>query len=129
VALERGLGPPEGLDPAQPLALPSIVLAELLAGVRSADTPERAARRQAKIDALTERVETIAFDEHVAPRWAALFVELRRAGRPVPSNDLIVAATALHLGFGVLVGPSGDAHFRDVPGLPVIVLGRPQTDD
>jgi hypothetical protein len=33
-----------------------------------------------------------------------------------------VAATAFHLGFGVLVGPRDEEHFRAVPGLRVEVL-------
>jgi predicted nucleic acid-binding protein len=47
---------------------------------------------------------------------------LSRAGRLIPSNDLAVAATALDLGFGVLVGPTDEAHFRAVPGLRVVAL-------
>jgi predicted nucleic acid-binding protein len=35
----------------------------------------------------------------------------------IPSNDLAVAATALHLDFGVLVGPKDERHFRRVPQL------------
>ena len=37
----------------------------------------------------------------------------------MPANDLAVAATALHVGFGVLVGVRDEAHFRRVPGLQV----------
>jgi len=51
-----------------------------------------------------------------------LYARLSRRGRLIPSNDLAVAATALDLGFGVLVGPTGEAHFRAVPGLRVVVL-------
>ena len=37
----------------------------------------------------------------------------------IPGNDLMVAATALQLGFGVLVGPQDERHFRAVPKLEV----------
>ena len=40
----------------------------------------------------------------------------------IPSNDMAVAATALHLDYGVLAGPMDEAHFRTVPGLRVEVL-------
>jgi predicted nucleic acid-binding protein len=40
----------------------------------------------------------------------------------IPSNDLAVAATALELGYGVLVGPRDEGHFRQVPGLRIVVL-------
>jgi predicted nucleic acid-binding protein len=104
------------------VALPAIVYAELLAGVQLADNQQRATARKAKIDALTALVPVVEFGMVVATRWAELFATLRRDGSLIPSNDLSVAATALHLGFGVLVGPAGERHFRQVPGLRVEVL-------
>ena len=62
------------------------------------------------------------FTAEVAERWAQLYAVLSRRGALVPSNDLAVAATALHLGFGVLVGPRDETHFRAVPDLRVEVL-------
>ena len=100
-------------------AVPAVVLAELLAGVALADTPAQAAGRRAKIDAMMARVPVVDFDELIAARWARLFALLQRGGALIPSNDLAVAATAFHLGFGVLVGPAGERHFRRVPGLRV----------
>lgn len=50
---------------------------------------------------------------------ARLVATLTRRGRLIPANDLAVAATALDLDFGVLVGPADEAHFRSVPGLRV----------
>lgn len=104
-------------------ALPAIVLAELLAGVRLANSPGRSAARQSKIDALTARVPVVAFGRAEAERWAEIFSALQRDGTPIPANDLMVAATALELGFGVLVGPRDEAHFRRVAGLRVDTLG------
>lgn len=103
----------------EPAAVPAIVYAELLAGVQLADSPARAATRRAKIDALISRVPIVEFGPEVAERWADLFATLTRQGRLIPANDLAVAATATHLGFGVLVGPRDEAHFRAVPGLRV----------
>lgn len=121
VALERGAGALPQSD--ETVALPAIVLAELLVGVRMADTPERAAARQRKVESLLARVALVPFDAFVAERWADLFAQLRRTGGLIPSNDLCVAATALHLDFGVLVGPGDEGHFRRVPELRVEVLG------
>jgi predicted nucleic acid-binding protein len=99
--------------------LPAIVYAELLVGVRLADTPTRAASRRAKIGALLTRVPIVLFGPEIAERWADLFATLSREGRLIPANDLAVAATAFHLGFGALVGPDDEAHFRRVSGLRV----------
>ncbi len=123
VALERGRGDVAEALVDETVALPAIVLAELLVGVRMADTPERAALRQRKIDALVSHLAVVPFDGIVAERWARLFAQLREAGTAIPSNDLQVAATARYLDFGVLVGSSGESHFRRVPDLRVEVLG------
>jgi predicted nucleic acid-binding protein len=122
VAWERGAMIPAALDRGAPVAVPTIVYAELLAGVRLADSPRRAAERQAKVDALIGRAPLVGFGEEAAREWADLFGALRARGAMVPGNDLIVAATAVALGFGVLVGPAGEAHFRAVPGLRVEVM-------
>lgn len=103
----------------EPAALAAIVYAELLSGVHLADSPERATERRAKIEALVTRVPVVEFGPAAAERWAEVFAMLHRAGKLIPANDLEVAATALELGFGVLVGPSDEAHFRRVPGLRV----------
>ena len=102
--------------------LPAATYAELLVGVELAGNPTRAAARRARIDALTLRIPIVAFDAAIAEAWARLFAALSRRGQLIPSNDLAVAATAQHLGFGVLVGPSDEHHFRRVPGLRVETL-------
>lgn len=52
-----------------------------------------------------------------------IFSELSRAGRLIPQNDIAVAATARAIVFGLLVGPADEAHFLQVSGLDVRVLG------
>ena len=103
----------------EPAALPAIVCAELLTGVHLAGGATRVASRRAKIDALLATVPVVDFGLSIAERWAELFATLSRQRRLIPANDLAVAATALHLGFGVVVGPQDEAHFRSVPGLRV----------
>lgn len=122
VALERAARPWRRALPDEPAVLPAIVLAELLVGADLADSRRRAADRRAKIAALVAAVPVVEFGAAAAERWAELYGRLSRAGRLIPSNDLIVAATAVELGSGVLVGPGDEAHFRAVPGLRVIVL-------
>jgi tRNA(fMet)-specific endonuclease VapC len=103
--------------------VPAIVYAELLVGVRLADSAARAAGRRARIDAIVSRCPVVEFDRAIAERWADLFAELSRRGHLIPANDLAVAATALHLDFGVLIGPEDEQHFRQVDGLQCEVLG------
>lgn len=124
----RKIAPAEPLAPLlasigdEEVAIPAIVYAELLVGVELADTRRRAAARRTRIDAMMAHATLVEFDAAIAPVWARLFATLSRAGRAVPANDLAVAATAVHLDYGVLVGPSDERHFREVEGLRVEVL-------
>jgi predicted nucleic acid-binding protein len=122
VALERGAGGLTAALSREPAVIPAIVYAELLVGVQMADTRTRAATRRAKIDALLDHVPIVDFGAAQAERWADLFGKLSRAGKLIPANDLAVAATAIELDYGVLVGPRDEAHFRRVPRLRVVVL-------
>ena len=97
------------------VALPAIVLAELLVGV------QLTGRGRAKVESLLSRVVLIDFGHEIAEVWAKLLVDLRRVGHMIPPNDLQVAATAVHLGYGVLVGDRDEAHFRQIEGLRVEV--------
>jgi predicted nucleic acid-binding protein len=125
VAVERGGGDWQQLVEScgdEPVALPAIVYAELMVGVAMADSPRRARQRRVALDALASAVDVVDFGPAIAERWAGLVADLARKGHSVPSNDMAVAATALHLGFGVLVGPTDEHHFRAVPKLRVEVL-------
>jgi predicted nucleic acid-binding protein len=126
VSLERAGVAWETMIPAgraaEEVVLPAIVYAELMTGVHLADSPERGAARRAKIDALADRVPIIDLGREIADRWALLFARLSRTGELIPSNDLAVAATALQLGFAVVVGPADEQHFRRVPDLDVLSL-------
>ncbi len=99
------------------VAVPAIVYAELLVGVQFADTPTRATHRRSRVEALIARCPVVEFDGAVAERWADLFAMLSQGGKMIPANDLAVAATALQLGFGVLIGPKNERHFRRIKGL------------
>lgn len=68
------------------------------------------------------QIPIVDFGAEIAERWAELFATLSRRGRLIPANDLAVAATAMHLGFGVLAGPQDELHFRQIPGLRIFTL-------
>jgi predicted nucleic acid-binding protein len=123
VAVERSGSPDQADLPAdEPVALPAIVYAELLVGVELASTPARASARRTRVDTLARTTGIVDFTPEIAARWASLFAALSRRGQLIPANDLSVAATALHLGYGVLVGPGDEAHFRRVDNLRVTTV-------
>lgn len=103
------------------IALPAIVLAELLVGAAIGGSGQQTFRARSTIEHILERMSVVDFGREIAERWAELMVELRRRGQLIPANDLQVAATAVHLGYGVLVGNRDEAHFRRIDGLRVDV--------
>lgn len=124
VALERSVGTaaPLALLSNETYAMPAVVWAEALIGVRLAADAMRAARRLARLQAIRRLTGIEDFTPIVAEHYADIFSELTKQGRMIPQNDIAVAATARAMGFGVLVGPSDEAHFRNVSQLEVIVL-------
>ena len=49
-----------------------------------------------------------------AEQYARLFVQLKRAGTPIPDNDLWIAALALEHDLMLI---TRDRHFQDIPQL------------
>jgi predicted nucleic acid-binding protein len=110
------------LDQNEELAMPAIVWAEALTGVRLARTATQAAQRRARLETLRNLMGIEPFTPAIAEHYADIFAELSAKGRLIPQNDIGVAATARCLKFGVLVGPKDESHFREVPALEVRVL-------
>lgn len=104
------------------IVIPAVVWAEALIGVRMSATPQQAARRRARLEAMRLVTPIQPFTEDIAEHYADIFYELNAAGTPIPQNDIAVAATARAIGFGVLVGPSDESHFRRVHALRVVAL-------
>lgn len=113
-AMRRGsVGILNTLEMADFLGLPSIVLGELYAGFLAGDKAERNMR---ELDAFLAEagVETLGIGRREAERYGALVKALRERGRPIPTNDIWIAACALCADARLL---TSDAHFAVVPGL------------
>jgi len=124
IELEKSLSQeqPPSFPDEEPVVIPAVVWAEALIGVRLADSPSRAARRRAHLEAVRQHAEIEPFTPEVAEHYADIYAELSERGAMIPQNDLTVAATCRALGFGVLVGPRDEEHFRRVEGLDVTVV-------
>lgn len=95
------------------LYLPLFVLAELRAGFAAGNRQSsNAANLQRLIN--TPRVEVLLPDEGTAYQYAELFVQLRKQGTPIPTNDLWIAALVLQHG---LILCTADRHFQNLPQL------------
>lgn len=93
--------------------LSTVVLGELLAGF-AAGSRERRNREELTAFLESPRVRIDAVDEGTADFYGRIFALLRRKGRPIPTNDLWIAATALQHG---LVLATRDDHFAAIEGL------------
>lgn len=121
VAFKRGRQPAvEILQLAEKIVIPVIVLGELLGGFAfGARETENRRELAAFLDA--PRVRAAAIDATTAAWYGRVYANLRRLGRPIPTNDLWIAATALQNGLPVF---SYDRHFEHVEGLALIT--RPE---
>ena len=116
VAFKRGtLDAVEVLTHVPRIGINSIVLGELLSGF-TIGTREEANRQELQRFLTSERVHQLVIDAETAGQYAVIYRELRRRGRPIPTNDMWIAASALQHGFAVF---SDDGHFHEVPGLHV----------
>lgn len=100
------------------IGLSVVTIVELTHGIQRAGTEERRQRRQAFVDELIRDVlvhpvtiETARLAGRIEGDQAAQRVS-------IAFEDLLIAATALQLGFGVATG--NVRHFQVVPGLSVV---------
>ena len=98
---------------AQAIGVSTIVLGELLAGFRHGS--KESANRLALEQFLASRyVEVLLVTRVTAEHFASIWSELRSKGRPIPTNDMWIAAHGREHSAEIL---SFDRHFQDVAGL------------
>ena len=108
----------EHLDRAEWIGVPSVVVGELWAGFLLGARFEE--NRGELVEFLDHPVvEVLSIDEDVARIYGDVVVDLRNRGRPLPTNDIWVAATAVRAGASVL---TFDTHFREIARAGSIVL-------
>jgi tRNA(fMet)-specific endonuclease VapC len=94
------------------VALPAIVVAELLFGLEKS-TPSR--RHSRRVEDFIESFQIAAFDANTAKQYARIRALLEAKGEPIGANDYQVAAIVV-AEQGVLV--TGNVReFKKVPGL------------
>ena len=96
---------------AQAVLLPAPVNAELLYGALRSGRPEENVRR---VQGLLQHMELIVCDRAVCERHAQVRSSLAAMGRPIPENDVWVAACAQAAGATLV---TRDQHFTPVTDL------------
>ena len=90
-----------------------VVLGELYSGFKSGSRENRNRKELAQfLD--SPRVETVMIDEETSEFYAKIYWDLKKKGRPIPSNDIWVAASAMQHGLALF---TYDDHFKSVDGL------------
>jgi tRNA(fMet)-specific endonuclease VapC len=108
------------IDAAEWIGVPSIVIGELWTGfLRGRRLRENEKElRDFLANAAVAEIDVTATE---ARSYADLVIALRKAGTPVPSNDIWVAACAVTSGASVV---TYDSHFRNIRLAASIVLER-----
>lgn len=92
----------------------AVVLGELLHGA------ERSARRVeslTRVERFAAQVEILPVDEETARHYSGIRTSLVEKGRPIPENDIWIAAVGRQHQLTVV---TRDSHFTEVPGLALL---------
>lgn len=101
------------LADASDIFVPAIVLGELFYGAAKSNQTES---NNARIEEFAAAVAVVACDASIAREYGRIKNDLRAKGRPLPENDIWIAAIASRYGLTLV---SRDRHFDEVNGLSV----------
>jgi predicted nucleic acid-binding protein len=106
------------LDGAEWVGVPVTVLGELFAGFEAGN---RKRKNLAELDEFLSSpvVEVLPVDRETAEIFGRIVASLRRRGRPIPTNDIWIAAACARAGATLL---TWDAHFRQIPLLGALIF-------
>jgi predicted nucleic acid-binding protein len=106
---DRAVG--EVLEPEDRHHLPAVVIGEYRYGLLRSTNRRRL---EAIFDLLLRESFALSVDPETARAYARIRDQLRRAGRPIPENDVWIAALAVQHDLPVV---SRDVHFDAIPGV------------
>ncbi len=106
------------LDQAELVGVSTVALGELRTGFLLGG---KRRRNETELDAFLDSsvVEVLPVDSETSHQYAEIVAELRKAGTPIPTNDIWIAATAARNGTTVL---SCDDHFECISRVGSIVI-------
>jgi len=107
------------LDRAELVGVPTVALGELRTGFLLGG---RQRRNEIELETFLDNpvVQVLTVDSETSRQYAEIVAELRKAGTPIPTNDIWIAATAARNGSTVL---TCDDHFERIGRVGSIVIG------
>lgn len=106
------------LDQAELVGVPTVALGELRTGFLLGG---RRRRNEHDLDVFLDNpvVQVLPVDSETSRQYAEIIAELRKAGTPIPTNDIWIAATAARNGTTVL---TCDDHFERIGRVGSVVI-------
>ncbi len=106
----------ETLQQTDVIGFSTISIGELLSGFK-AGNKEKKNREELNLFLDSQRVEIFPVDEETAEYYAEILKNLKQIGKPIPTNDIWIAACAFQHGLKLF---TVDTHFKFIQGLPLI---------
>jgi tRNA(fMet)-specific endonuclease VapC len=101
----------------EPFGISTITVSELLHGVHRADSENRRLKREAYVEKIIETFPIYSFDLSASRIYARIWANLAKKGISIGAHDLIIASTAISLGFSVATSDIRD--YGKIKGLKV----------
>lgn len=111
VALERGSHKIEKLVAGrerEPFGISVVTVSELLHGVHRADSEKRRLMRSAFVEKIIQTFPLYPFDLNASRIYAKLWANFAKKGVTIGAHDLMIASTAIALGFSVVTADVRD---------------------
>ena len=106
----------EVLRKSEQIGISVISIGELLSGFKGGGR-EKKNREEIEIFLDSPRVVVYPVDEDTSEFYAEIINNLREIGKPVPTNDVWIAAIAFQNGLKLY---TKDIHFKTIPGLSLV---------
>ena len=106
----------EVLKKAEQIGISVISIGELLSGFKGGGK-EQKNREELEIFLDSPRVVVYSLDEYTSEFYAEILNNLREIGKPVPTNDIWIAAVAFQNGLKLF---TKDNHFKAIAGLSLV---------
>ena len=104
------------LRKSEQIGISVISIGELLSGFKGGGR-EKKNREELEIFLDSPRVVVYPVDEDTSEFYAEIINNLREIGKPVPTNDVWIAAIAFQNGLKLF---TKDIHFKTIPGLSLV---------
>jgi len=117
IALERGVHGLEKLASGRendPFGISVVTVSELLHGVHRADSEKRRLTRGAFVEKIIQTFPLYPFDLSAARIYAKLWANIAKKGVTIGAHDLMIASTAIALGFSVVTADGDYSKIKEV---------------